>query len=132
MRRLLAPLAVLALVTSVAACGGDGSDDSSGNGGGSGSDEVRSIRVGTIPIVDTAPTYPGVEHGCVEERGRARELVTGSGRAAAALGLKDRGRLVSGGRADLVAFPTGDYREILYHQGQLKPHQVWKNGSPVI
>ncbi|MFT5997678.1 MAG: imidazolonepropionase [Neolewinella sp.] len=53
-------------------------------------------------------------------------------RAAAALGLNDRGRLVSGGRADLVAFPTGDYREILYHQGQLKPHQVWKNGSPVI
>ena len=53
-------------------------------------------------------------------------------RAAAALGLNDRGRLVTGARADLVAFPTDDYREILYHQGQLKPNQVWKNGSPVI
>jgi imidazolonepropionase len=53
-------------------------------------------------------------------------------RAAAALGLNDRGRLVAGARADLIAFPTDDYREILYHQGQLKPNQVWKNGSPVI
>ncbi|MCL4152544.1 UNVERIFIED_CONTAM: hypothetical protein GTU68_055123, partial [Idotea baltica] len=53
-------------------------------------------------------------------------------RAAAALGLNDRGRLVAGARADIVAFPTDDYREILYHQGQLKPNQVWKNGSPVI
>jgi imidazolonepropionase len=53
-------------------------------------------------------------------------------RAAAALGLNDRGRLVTGAQADLVAFPTDDYREILYHQGQLKPNQVWKNGSPVI
>lgn len=52
-------------------------------------------------------------------------------RAAAALGLRDRGRLASGQRADLVGFPTADYREILYHQGQLKPSQVWKNGLPV-
>ncbi|MFK8161002.1 MAG: imidazolonepropionase [Lewinella sp.] len=53
-------------------------------------------------------------------------------RAAAALGLNDRGRLTAGARADVVAFPTGDYREILYHQGQLKPNQVWKNGSQVM
>jgi imidazolonepropionase len=53
-------------------------------------------------------------------------------RAAAALGLNDRGRLVTGARADLVVVPTDDFREILYHQGQLKPNQVWKNGSPVI
>ncbi len=52
-------------------------------------------------------------------------------RAAAALGLHDRGRLTSGQQADLVGFPTEDYREILYQQGQLKPSQVWKNGSPI-
>lgn len=52
-------------------------------------------------------------------------------RAAAALGLNDRGRLVSGAVADVVTFPTNDYREILYQQGQLKPSQIWKNGFPV-
>lgn len=52
-------------------------------------------------------------------------------RAAAALDLEDRGRLAAGQKADFVSFPTGDYREILYHQGQLKPNRVWKNGSPV-
>lgn len=30
--------------------------------------------------------------------------------------------------ADFITFPTNDYREILYQQGQLKPEQVWKRG----
>ncbi|SDD08109.1 imidazolonepropionase [Algoriphagus faecimaris] len=50
-------------------------------------------------------------------------------RAAAALGLKDRGKLVQGQLADFILFPTSDYREILYHQGRLKPAEVWKSGS---
>ncbi len=49
-------------------------------------------------------------------------------RAAAALGLTDRGQLKEACLADFIAFPTSDYREILYHQGQLKPTQVWKKG----
>lgn len=53
-------------------------------------------------------------------------------RAAAALDLTDRGQLSSGQKADFISFPTGDYRELLYHQGQIKPNQVWKNGSPII
>lgn len=53
-------------------------------------------------------------------------------RAAAALNLKDRGRLQKGFLADIVAFPTDDYREILYQQGQLKPNRVWKHGSLVV
>lgn len=52
-------------------------------------------------------------------------------RAAAALGLTDRGRLAPGQKADFISFPTGDYREIFYHQGQLKPNRVWKNGLPI-
>jgi len=52
-------------------------------------------------------------------------------RAAAALDLQDRGRLAPGQKADFISFPTGDYREILYHQGQLKPNRVWKNGLQV-
>ena len=50
-------------------------------------------------------------------------------RAAAALGLQDRGRLAANYLADIIAFPTDDFREILYQQGQLKPHRVWKKGQ---
>ncbi len=50
-------------------------------------------------------------------------------RAAAALGLADRGRLQQNMISDIVAFPVQDYREILYHQGQIKPKFVWKKGK---
>ncbi|WP_423736187.1 imidazolonepropionase [Chitinophaga caseinilytica] len=33
--------------------------------------------------------------------------------------------------ADLQAYPCADYREILYHQGKLKPSFVWKNGERI-
>lgn len=49
-------------------------------------------------------------------------------RASHALSLKDRGSLTTGNRADFIAFPTTDYRDILYHQGRLKPSQVWTCG----
>ena len=49
-------------------------------------------------------------------------------RAAKALNLNDRGRIATGMLADFVAFPTDDFREILYHQGKLKPTFVWKGG----
>ncbi|NNL09546.1 MAG: amidohydrolase family protein, partial [Croceitalea sp.] len=52
-------------------------------------------------------------------------------RAAKALNLNDRGSLEKGMLADFVTFSTNDYREITYHQGQLKPHGVWKNGTKV-
>jgi imidazolonepropionase len=52
-------------------------------------------------------------------------------RAAAALNLLDRGRLAGGCLADIIAFPSDDYREILYHQGTLKPEIVWKKGRRV-
>ncbi len=48
-------------------------------------------------------------------------------RAAKALGLSDRGELVHGKRADMIAFPVNDYREILYQQGKLKPFRVWSS-----
>jgi imidazolonepropionase len=49
-------------------------------------------------------------------------------RAAAALGLEDRGKLKAGLLADFNLYSTADFREILYHQGKLKPAQVWKKG----
>ena len=50
-------------------------------------------------------------------------------RAAKALNKTDRGILKSGNIADMIAFKTDDYKEILYQQGQLKPEKVWKNGD---
>ncbi|WP_448529071.1 imidazolonepropionase [Raineya sp.] len=49
-------------------------------------------------------------------------------RAAKALNLHhSKGRLQNGFSADIAIFPTKDYREILYWQGQMKPIIVWKN-----
>lgn len=50
-------------------------------------------------------------------------------RAAAALGLNDRGKITPGYLADFILFPTSDYREILYQQGKLKSEMVWKRGK---
>lgn len=52
-------------------------------------------------------------------------------RAAKALNIKDRGILVEGMMADMQAYPCNDYREILYHQGKIKPGIVWKNGTRI-
>lgn len=46
-------------------------------------------------------------------------------RAAAALGLHDRGKIEPGKKAQLMAFATKDYRDILYYQGAMKPDKVW-------
>lgn len=52
-------------------------------------------------------------------------------RAAKALNLDDRGTIEKNKLADLQAFETNDFREILYHQGKLKPAMVWKNGRKI-
>jgi imidazolonepropionase len=52
-------------------------------------------------------------------------------RAAPALQLKDAGQLLAGYAADLQAYPTSDYRDILYYQGKMKPAMVWKKGELV-
>lgn len=50
-------------------------------------------------------------------------------RAAAALNIFDRGRLVAGNKADFILYPTTDYRDILYYQGSLRPSKIWKSGK---
>jgi imidazolonepropionase len=52
-------------------------------------------------------------------------------RAAKALNLNDRGRIEKNLLADFQAFPTNDFRDILYHQGKLKPFVVYKNGVKI-
>lgn len=50
-------------------------------------------------------------------------------RAAKALNLYDRGALEKGKLADMQAYPCADYREILYHQGKMKPIKIYKEGE---
>lgn len=69
--------------------------------------------------------------GTFEKLSNAEVLAGFTFRAAAALGLQDRGSLSSGQLADIILFPTADYREITYQQGRLKPTMVWKRGERV-
>ncbi|MEO7309611.1 MAG: imidazolonepropionase [Chitinophagaceae bacterium] len=52
-------------------------------------------------------------------------------RAARALRLDDRGIIAHNYRADLQAYPSANYRDILYQQGRLKPAKVWIAGEKV-
>ena len=52
-------------------------------------------------------------------------------RAAKALDLYNIGKISSGFQADFQAYACDDYREILYHQGSLKPDVVWKKGKKI-
>jgi len=70
--------------------------------------------------------------GTFEKLSNAEVLSGITFRAAAALNLKNCGVLAIGKQADFITFPTHDYREITYHQGQLPPSSVWKNGKKVI
>ncbi|WP_343487347.1 imidazolonepropionase [Allomuricauda sp. d1] len=66
--------------------------------------------------------------GTFEKLSNAEVLAGITQRAAAALNLNDRGVLEAGKKADFTLFPTDNYQEITYHQGQLKPSMVYKNG----
>ncbi len=59
--------------------------------------------------------------GVYEKLTMAETLSAITFRAAMALGLTDRGALIPGMLADLIAFPCSDYREILYNQGGMMP-----------
>ncbi|MBO0342462.1 imidazolonepropionase [Flagellimonas profundi] len=69
--------------------------------------------------------------GTFEKLSNTEVLAGITSRAAAALRLSDRGKLEEGAQADFVVFPTDNYQEITYHQGQLKPHMVWKKGKHI-
>lgn len=69
--------------------------------------------------------------GVYEKLTMAETLSAITFRAARALGLTDRGVLAPGMLADLIAFPCSDYREILYNQGAMMPHLIWKEGRRV-
>jgi imidazolonepropionase len=66
--------------------------------------------------------------GAFEKLSNAEILAAITTRAAAALNLSDRGKLAHGLIADIILFPTNDYREITYQQGRLKPSKIFKRG----
>lgn len=66
----------------------------------------------------------------IYEKLKTAEIFAGvTFRAAHALNLSDRGILKTGMKADFIAFPCSDFRDILYYQGSLLPEIVWKNGK---
>lgn len=69
----------------------------------------------------------------VYEKLTIAETLSGiTNRAAKALNLSDRGILKAGKIADIAAFKTSDFREIIYRQGMLRPAIVWKKGESVL
>jgi imidazolonepropionase len=62
--------------------------------------------------------------GMAQHLTMAETLAAITVRAARALQLTDRGQLRPGMRCDCAIYPCRDYREILYHQGSLKPARV--------
>ncbi|NAS31896.1 imidazolonepropionase [Flavobacteriaceae bacterium R38] len=73
---------------------------------------TQAAILGTFEKLSTAEVFAGITF-----------------RAAKVLGLNDRGSLDKNMIADIIAFPTKDYREILYHQGELRVSKVWKKGE---
>jgi len=69
--------------------------------------------------------------GASEKLTTAETFAAITRRAARALNLTDRGALTKGKLADMIAFPTDNFKEILYFQGKLKPSIVWKKGTKV-
>ncbi len=67
--------------------------------------------------------------GAAEKLTLAETLAAITSRAALALKKAFVGQLDTGYFADIVAFPTDDYREILYWQGRLRPNRVWCKGQ---
>ena len=73
---------------------------------------TQAALIGAFEKLTTAETFAGITL-----------------RAAKALGMEDRGLFEHGKVADIIAFDANDYREILWHQGTLKPTKVWKKGK---
>jgi imidazolonepropionase len=100
---------------------------------------ARKILNAHLPLVIASDWNPGSAPmgnllteaailGAAEKLTMAETLAALTVRASKALELTNLGVLEAGMLADMIAFPCKDYREILYHQGSLKPHLVFKKG----
>lgn len=102
----------------------------------------RGMLDANLPLVIATDTNPGsapLGHLLMQAAliGMQCKLTTAetfaaiTSRAARALDLHDRGVLKPGMRADLLLFHTDDYRDILYHQGNLLPSIIFIQGCRV-
>jgi NitT/TauT family transport system substrate-binding protein len=83
-------LVLMVLVLLVAGCGDDDEGDA---GGGAGSAEVKTLKVGVIPIADVAPLYLGMDKGFFADEQ-----------------LKIEPQLAEGGAAIVPSVVSGDYQ----------------------
>lgn len=67
--------------------------------------------------------------GVYEKLSMAEVWAALTNRAALALKKTNIGILKAGFQADFIAFQTNDFREILYHQGEMRVSKVWKRGG---
>jgi NitT/TauT family transport system substrate-binding protein len=84
-------LVLMVLVLLVAGCGDD--DDGDAGGGAAGSPEVKTLKVGVIPIADVAPLYLGMDKGFFADEQ-----------------LKIEPQLAEGGAAIVPSVVSGDYQ----------------------
>ncbi|MDH3697167.1 MAG: imidazolonepropionase [Flavobacteriaceae bacterium] len=82
---------------------------------------------GSAPMGDLV--FQAAVLGTMQQLSQAEVLAGITYRAAAALGLTDRGVLEKGKLADLCIYNVADLNEVLYHQGSLKPALVLKKGK---
>lgn len=98
-------------------------------------DRGSSVAIASDWNPGSAPMGDLLTQACVlgaEQKLTLAETLAGiTCRSANALSLFDRGTLAKDFLADMVSFPTNDYREIFYHQGRLKACGVWKKGESV-
>ena len=84
------------------------------------------LNPGSSPVYSLLTT---LNLGCLLFALTVDEALAGVTRVAAqALGLADRGIIMSGRRADLVAWEVGHPRELIYALGLTPPHRRMWNG----
>jgi NitT/TauT family transport system substrate-binding protein len=125
MFRRAAAMGAAALLVPLVACGGDGDSGAAGGCGGvdigedKPLDEMTTVSVGVIPIVDVAPIYLGQEQGFFEDRGLELEMETASGGAA----------IVPGVMSDQFQFGFSNTTSLLIACDQGLDVQVVANGN---
>lgn len=97
---------------------------------------ARKILDSGLPLVIASDTNPGSAPmgnllaqaailGAAQKLTMAETLAAITVRASRALQLADKGRITPGYQADMIAFPTKDWRDILYYQGMMQPVAIY-------
>lgn len=96
-------------------------------------DAGASLAVATDWNPGTAPMAQLVTSASIlatmEKLTNAEVLAAITFRAANALRLLDRGRLMKDSKADFIVYDTDNYQNITYLQGRLQPKSVWIDGQ---